>query len=193
MSVLELLKKDRSYRGFDESYHFTREQLLRYVDAARYCASSVNRQPLKYYIAYEKEEVKKIQDQTRWARALPQLTLPHPGKCPTAFIVICQDTDLDDNLARYQRDLGITAEAILLMAVEEGLGGCMIGNFTPGSLAQVLELPKHLRPMLVVALGKPDEKIVLTEADRDGDTNYYRDENDVHYVPKRKLEDIVIN
>ena len=46
--------------------------------------------------------------------------------------------------------------------------------------------------MLVIALGKPAETIILTEVGEDGNTAYYRDENDVHYVPKRKLEDIII-
>ena len=46
--------------------------------------------------------------------------------------------------------------------------------------------------MLIVAFGKPDETIVLTELEEGGSVNYYRDEDDVHYVPKRKLEDIII-
>ena len=40
--------------------------------------------------------------------------------------------------------------------------------------------------------GKPDEKIVLTEVSSGESIKYYRDDQDVHYVPKRKLEDIVI-
>lgn len=48
-------------------------------------------------------------------------------------------------------------------------------------------------PVLIVAIGKPDETIVLTDVKEDGDINYYRDENDVHYVPKRSLEDLIIN
>lgn len=193
MTVLELLKKDRSYRGYDESYRFTEEQLLRYVEATRYCAASVNRQPLKYFVACQPGDVATVQSQTRWARALPDMQLPHPGHCPTAFIVICQDTDIDANLQRYQKDVGIVAEAMLLMATEEGLGGSMIGNFTAGELKKAIDLAENLQPLLVVAFGKPDEKIVLTEVPEDGNINYYRDENDVHYVPKRSLDDIVIS
>ena len=69
----------------------------------------------------------------------------------------------------------------------------MIGNFNPAKISKALELPENLVPMLIVAFGKPDEKIVLTEIDEGESTNYYRDKNDVHYVPKRKLEDIVID
>lgn len=37
-----------------------------------------------------------------------------------------------------------------------------------------------------------NEKVVLTEIEDGESTKYYRDENDVHYVPKRKLKDIII-
>lgn len=183
---------NRSYRGYDETYRFTKEQLLGYVDLTRFTASSVNAQPLKYHIAYEKEEVDLIQSMTKWARALPEMTLPHDGMHPTGFIVICQDTDISPNLARYQKDIGIVAQTILLAACEEKLGGCMIGNFVPEEVKEKLGFAENLQPMLIIALGKPDEKIVITEIESGDSIKYYRDENDVHYVPKRKLGDIII-
>ena len=182
----ELLKQNRSYRRFDESRKITREELEDLVDCTRYTPSSVNMQPFKYYLACEPETVAKIQPLTKWARALPQMTLPHPGHCPTAFIVICQDSEIDPNLSRYMKDVGIVAQTMLLAAVEQGLGGCMIGNFTAGEVSQALGLKENYHPLLVVAFGKPQEKIVLTEVPENGDTNYYRDENDVHYVPEAK-------
>ena len=191
--VKDLIIKNRSYRGYDESYTFTRAQLMEYVDGARFCASSVNFQPLKYYIAWDKIDVDRIQSRIKWARQLPQIRLPHPGMCPTGFIVICQDRTISDNLDRFMKDVGIVAQSILLMAVEEGLGGCMIGNFDPEDIREGLGLPEHLYPMLVVALGKPAETIILTDVGENGQTAYYRDENDVHYVPKRSLGELLIN
>ena len=189
--LIDLVKQNRSYRGYDHSRTVTREELLRLVKAARLCPSSVNVQPLKYFLAYTPEIVAAIQSQTKWAKGLPELTLPHPGKEPTAFIVICQDTDIDPNLARFQRDVGIVAQTMLLTAVEMGLGGCMIGNFNAGQLHDAIGLAEPIRPLLVVAIGKPDEEIILTDV-IDGSTAYYRDEQDRHYVPKRRLEDLVM-
>ena len=191
--VKDLIIKNRSYRGYDESYTFTEDQLKNYVDGARFVASSVNIQPLKYFIAWKKEDVDKIQTRIKWAKQLPQVTLPHPGMCPTGFVVICQDTNISDNLTRFMKDVGIAAQSMLLMAVEEGLGGCMIGNFRPDEIKEGLGLAENLHPLLVVALGKPAETIVLTDVGKDGKTAYYRDENDVHYVPKRSLEELLIN
>ena len=188
----DLVKANRSYRGYNEARRITKEELMDFVDHARLCPSSVNGQPFRYYIAWEKEEVDRIQKLTRWARALPQMTLPHPGMCPTAFIIICQDTNIGDNLMRYQKDVGIVAQTMLLAAAEKGLGGCMIGNFTAGEVKEELGLSDNLAPLLVVAFGEPGETIVLTEIEEGESTNYYRDEKDVHYVPKRKLEDIIL-
>ena len=191
--IKDLIIKNRSYRGYDENYSFTKEQLVNYVDGARFCASSLNIQPLKYYIAWEKADVHKIRNRIMWARQLPQITLPHPGKQPTAFIIICQDKDISASQNLFMKDVGIVAQSMLLMAAEEDLGGCMIGSFDGVKLREDLGIPDHLQPMLLVALGKPAETIVLTEVGEDGKTAYYRDENDIHYVPKRKLEDLLIN
>lgn len=189
----DLVKRNRSYRGFDESRRVTREELLEMVDCARLAASSVNQQPLKYYLAWEKEEVDCIQALTKWARQLPEMVLPHPGMCPTAFIIICQDLRIHESLARFQKDVGIAAQTILLSAAEMDLGGCMIGNFTAGSVKEELSLPEYLAPLLIVAVGKPAEQVVLTEIEDGESTAYYRDAQDVHYVPKRKLSDIVLS
>lgn len=191
-TIKEIVKKSRSYRGYDETRRITRQELLELVDCARFAPSSVNRQPFKYLLAYTQEDLDKIQPLTGWARALPGMRLPHPGKRPTAFIVICQETAWDAELGRYIRDVGIVAQTMLLAAVEQGLGGIMIGNFSPERIAKALELPEHIVPMLIIALGKPDEQIVLTEIEDGESIQYYRDEQDIHYVPKRKLEDIIL-
>ena len=188
----DLILKNRSYRGYDESRLVTREELLDCIDCARLSASSVNRQPFKYYLACTKEATGKIQPLTGWARAWPGKGLPYPGHRPTAFVVICQNTLWDADLTRYRTDVGIVAQSMLLCAVEKGLGGIMIGNFSPAKLIEALSLPAHIVPLLIVAFGKPDETVVLTEAAAGEPLKYYRDGNDVHYVPKRKLEDIVL-
>lgn len=188
----DLVKLNRSYRGYDETYVMTKEVLLDLVDCARLSPSSVNAQPFKYFLAFEKETVRKIQSLTKWARALPDMELPHKGMCPTGFIVICQDLNIGESLARYQKDVGIVAQTILLAATEKELGGCMIGNFGAELVKEALELDEHLMPVLIIALGKPNEQIVLKDIETGEETAYYRDENDVHYVPKRKLSDIII-
>ena len=187
----DLLLKNRSYRGYDETRAVTREELVDLVEHARLTPSSVNKQALKYYLACEREKTNQIQPLTAWAKALKK-EVPYEGHCPRAFIVICQDTAISTALEAYQKDVGIVAQTMLLRAAELGLGGCMIGSFEKGALKELLQLPAQIEPMLVLAIGKPDEAVLLTEVGPDGSTDYYRDENDRHYVPKRTLNDILL-
>lgn len=189
----DLVIKNRSFRGYDESRAVTRAELLELVDCARLAPSSVNAQPFQYYLADEKTTVEKIQPLTRWAGALPDLELPHPGMRPPAFIVICRDLRIGGSQSGYQKDVGIAAQTMLLAAAEKELGGCMIGSFDAGAVSSVLGLEEHFAPVLIVAVGKPAEQVVLTEAAPGGSTTYYRDDQDIHYVPKRRLDDIIIN
>ncbi len=189
--LTDLLMNNRSYRGYDHSRSVAKDELVSLIEAARLCPSSGNIQPLKYYLAYEAANVAVIQAETKWARGLPEMVLPHPGKEPTAFIVICQDTDVDSNLSRFQCDVGIVAQTMLLRATEMGLGGCMIGSFSAGLVHDALTLAESIKPLLIIAIGKPDEEVILTDA-KDGNTAYYRDEADRHYVPKRTLTDMII-
>ena len=192
MTFREMVEKNRSWRGFDESRIITREELLELADCARLTASGANRQPLRYDLIEQKEDVKAVLALTRWAAALPERHLPDPGKGPTAFVVLLQETEWVREAAACQRDVGIAAQTLLLAAVEKGLGGLMIGNFDWAALAAERRYPEHLVPQLVIALGKPAETIVLTEVGPDGSTAYWRDDQDVHYVPKRRLEDVVV-
>ena len=189
----DLVIKNRSYRGYDETRKVTREELLEFVNLTRYTASSVNAQPLKYHIACDPEEAAAIQKLTKWAAGLPQLDLPYPGTEPTGFVVICQDEGINASSTMFLRDIGAAAQTMLLAAVEKGLGGCMIGNFNKNELKALLHLPEKVEPNLIVAFGKPSEQVVLTDVGADGSTRYYRDETGtVHYVPKRALKDILL-
>lgn len=190
--LIDLLKKNRSYRGYDDSFRIDRSMLKELIDCTRYTASSVNIQPLKYFAASEPETVALIQPLTHWAGKLKELHLPREGHRPTAFIVICQDMSVNDSPTMFQRDIGIAAQTILLAATEKGLGGCMIGSFEKNALKKALSLPEQIEPMMVLAIGKPDETVLLTEVGPGGSTDYYRDENDVHFVPKRALKDILL-
>ena len=187
MSFYDIVLKNRSYRAFDESRVITRDELEYLVSLARVTPSAVNKQPLKYFLSCDKETNEKILPNTAWAGLLPEVKLPPEGHAPMAYIVICVDQDI---LKSAEKDVGIVAQTMLLGAAEMGLGGCMIGAFKQ-ELHAALELADNLKIALVVALGKPDEEIKIV--DIAGDTAYYRDENDTHIVPKRTMEELIIN
>ena len=191
MEFYDLVRQNRSYRGFDERREISWKELTELVDCARMTPSGANRQPLKYDLVHDRGQVAQVLKMTRWAAALPERHLPDPGKGPTAFVILLQETEWARNEAACQRDVGIVAQTLLLAAVEKDLGGLMIGNFDREGLKRIRRYPDHLVPQLVIALGKPAERIILTEVGEDGNTSYFRDAEDVHYVPKRRLQDVI--
>ena len=192
MEFRELVLKNRSYRGYDGACPVSKEDLLGLVDLARFTPSAMNRQELKFCVVCDKEMAGKIISLSAWAQRLKEKKLPLPGKEPAGFIVVCRDKDILASLELSLIDAGIAAQTILLGAVERGLGGCINASFNKEELTALLSLPENVEPVLLLAIGKPDEKIVLTCAAPNGDTAYWRDENDVHHVPKRSLEDIIL-
>jgi len=187
----DLVMKNRSYRGFDESVAISEETLREFVALARITPSSTNLQPIKYLLSWTRETNDKIFPYTRWAGKLSHLKLPREGHHPTAYIVLCIDTKLAPNTLPFYRDIGIVAQTMLLAAAEKGLGGIMIGSFDKEAIRREFALADHLEPNLVIALGQPDEFIMLENA-KNGDVSYYRDEYDNHHVPKRPLDELII-
>ena len=190
---LDLVKQARSHRGFRQDRKVTRQELEHLVECARFTPAARNDQVLKYYLAEKPETVAAIQPLTKWAGALAELHLPRKGAEPVAYIVICLDGSLAENPTPYQRDVGIVAQTMLLAAAEMGLNGCMIGSFAAGELREKLGLPEAIKPQLLLALGEGTDRIVMTDVGKDGSTTYYRDAEDTHYVPKRTLEQLILN
>ena len=188
----DLLTRARSYRSFDESLPVSRERLLSWIELTRLCPSSINLQMLKIRPVTEQKECQDMLSATRWAGKLKDVTLPPKGHAPTAYAVICADTQVIASAEQFQKDVGILAQTLLLAAVEDGFGGCMIGSFSKETVTDLLGLPEHLPPQLVIALGKPDERVETVPLPENGDTSYYR-ENGVHYVPKRSLDELIIS
>jgi len=187
----ELVNKCRSYRRFDGSVSISRGELLELVDLARMTASTGNSQALKYYISCDKETNEKVFSTLKWAAALPDWNGPEEGERPSAYIVILCDQRLGRNKLW---DDGITAQTMMLGAVEKGYGGCMFGSVDRARLLELLGLsPEEYSVDLVLALGKPLEEVRIVPVPENGDVSYYRDENQVHYVPKRSLEEVILN
>lgn len=190
--IKDLIKKNRSVRGYDNSRDVTIEELREMVDCARLSASSVNMQPLKYILVNTVDGKARVLKQVSFAAKLSTLKLPHRGSEPMAYIVICQDEQISKSETGFLRDVGIAAQSITLAATELGLGACMLGYFSPDKLRQALDLSENLKPQLVISLGKSVEDIRIVDIEEGESTDYYRDEAGIHYVPKRKLDDLII-
>ena len=184
----ELVRDNRSCRRFDNSHKISTDTLKGLVDLARNCASAANKQPLKFIICRDEKKNAEIYACLGWAAYLKDWPGPEKPEQPSAYVVIMGDHTVSDN---FWCDHGIAAQTILLGARTMGLGGLMFGAINIKKLKNHLNIPDHLEVKLVVALGKPVEEIRIDEVGEDGDIKYWRDENQVHHVPKRKLADLI--
>lgn len=185
----DLVLKNRSYRRFDESHTISRESLVKLISLARCTASAGNRQPLKYLLSSDPETNDRVFSCLAWAGYLKDWDGPAPGERPSAYITIL----LDQTIAKDPMcDDGIAAQTILLGAVEAGLGGCIIASIQRERLRRELEIPENLGIRLVLALGKPAERVVLEDIDPGGDIRYWRDEEGTHHVPKRMVDALIV-
>jgi nitroreductase len=187
--IQDLILKNRSYRRFHEEVDIKLETLKELVDLARLSASAMNAQPLKFILSCEPQRNALIFPHLAWAAFLKPWPGPAEGERPSAYIVILGNTEIS-RFVDY--DAGIAAQSILLGATEKGLGGCIIANIDREGLRKALEIPPRYEILLVLALGKPKEKVVIETVGSDGDTKYWRDSKGVHHVPKRPLDDIII-
>ena len=181
----QLLVRNRSYRGYDKNRMVSTEELRRIVNVNTRIASARNQQCLRFRLVTA-EERQKILPHIRLGGALPELHLPASGCEPQAFIVVCS-TQPEDRWVDI--DLGISVQSMLLKATEMKLNGICIGAFNAAAITQALSLPYP--PLLIIAIGKGIEDIRLVEISEEESHAYYRN-NNIHYVPKVKLEDLII-
>jgi len=186
----DLVEKNRSYRRFDESRPIERATLVEFVDMARHTPSAANRQPLKFMVSDQPDDNARIFSHLRWAAALSDWSGPAEGERPTGYIIILGDTAISKQV---HWDDAIAAQTILLAATERELGGCMVGSIDREGLRTALGIPGHLEILLVVALGKPAEAVVLHDGESPDTRPYWRDEAGTHHVPKRGLGEVLLD
>jgi nitroreductase len=188
--IKELVMKNRSYRRFDESIAIGKELLRELVDLARQTASAANRQPLKYFLSCDRQVNAVIFENLAWAGYLPEWPGPAEGERPSAYILLLGDKDISSS---YDYDNGIAAQTILLGAADNGLGGCMIASVQRAKLREKLNIPERYEILLAIALGKPVETVIIENVKADGDIKYWHDSQGRHHVPKRSLDEVIIN
>jgi len=189
MMMKDLVLKNRSCRRFHENVSMSMETLKELVDLARLSATGGNMQPLKFMVSCDASRNALIFPHLGWAAYLKDWSGPAEGERPAAYIVILGDKRIKPS---FGCDHGIAAQSILLGATEKGLGGCIIATIQRPVLSQALAIPDHFEVLLVLALGKPKETVVLEPIGPAGDIKYWRDAQGVHHVPKRALDELIV-
>lgn len=182
----QLLIRNRSHRCYDTQRLVTKDELRRIVNVNTRIPSARNQQCLRFRLVTH-EESHCVLPHIKLGGALPDLHLPAQGSEPHAFIVVCSTIPED---RWVDIDLGISAQSMLLKAAEMHLNGICIGAFHVEHIKEALHL--SLSPLLIMAIGKGTDDIRLTEISETDNHAYYRTEG-VHYVPKVRLEDLILS
>lgn len=190
MDLKELVYKNRTVRRYDQSKEIPMKDLEEMVDLARVSSCAGNNQALKYVIVNHPDMCRVVFDHLKWAASLPDWDGPKQGERPTAYIIAFHDESISKNILW---DLGLAVQNLTLGATEKGYAGCQFASVNRPSLKQALGIEdENLKLLMVLALGVPLEEVILTDIPDSGETVYWRDQNQVHFVPKRKLEEIVL-
>ena len=185
-SLDHLLKANRSYRGYDPAYKVSENTLEKIVAVNMLLPSAKNQQALRFKLVTEKTGAEMVLENIKLGGMLPELHLPFAGTEPKAFIIVCSTVPENKML---HIDAGIAAQSMLLKAVELGYNGLIIGAFNTKKIEEEFDLPYP--PILILAVGKGNEKIELKEISADESHAYYR-EKGTHYVPKVRWEELII-
>lgn len=187
MKLKNLILQNRSYRKFYADEPVSEAVLKSFIDLARQTPSSKNKQPLKYILVTQKKDTDFVFEQLQWAKHLSDWPGPSKAERPPAYIIMLLDTKQNEQALI---DAGISAQTILLGAVERNLGGCIIRTVNRENTRRYFKLPPHLQIIQVIAIGKPKQEIKLVKV-KEGKTEYFLDDTGVHCVPKRDLEDLI--
>ena len=175
--IENLIKNNRSYRIFDESYKISIDMLKEMLNVARFTSSGRNMQTIRFLPITKASQLNIIYENIKWAGYLKDWNGPVEGQRPTAFILFLSDEKIKKSPT---------------FDIEEGLGGCMIGAFNRKNISQDLNLPQNYNIELILALGKPNQNVVIEDIKEGDDIKYWKDEDNTHHVPKIVLDDLIV-
>ena len=86
-------------------------------------------------------------------------------------------------------DVGLAMENMVLVALEEGVGSCVMTGIDKNKIRQLLNIANKYEIAMLLSLGYADESPVIEMAGES--VKRWVDRDGVRHIPKRKLVDII--
>jgi len=154
VDVFEAIRARRSVRRFMRE-PIAPEVLEELLSAAVLAPSAGNAQPWRFIVVRDPQLKEGLV-----AAAYGQSFL---GEAPVV-IVVCADLERARRAYRERgetlyclQDTAAAVQNLLLAATAKGLGTCWVGAFDEGRVAELLGLPRGLRPVALIPVGRPAE------------------------------------
>ena len=188
MNVYDAIMKRRTIRKFSQK-KLAKEQLVKLADCARMAAFGANMQPLKFAVIDDKKTLDAMFPSIKWAGYLAD-GAPKENERPVAYIAILGDNTIKPNGA-FETEAGAAVTTMMLAAEEDGIASCWLGAIDRDALSDLLKIPEKLSLLYLLALGFPAQESKAVEM-TDGDVKYFVDADGVVNVPKRGLDEVLI-
>ncbi|HHW71027.1 MAG TPA: nitroreductase family protein [Clostridiales bacterium] len=147
--VLDIFYRRRSIRKFKQGVNISDEQMDIILKAAMAAPSANNRQPWYFIVVDDRDKMLEI------TKHHPYSNMLHTA---SACIVVVGDTSTD----YWVQDCSAATENMLLAIANIDLGGVWLGIYPRkervDALREIFNIPEHMTPLCVVAVGVPDEK-----------------------------------
>ncbi|MFW5797779.1 MAG: nitroreductase family protein, partial [Spirochaetota bacterium] len=153
MALLPEIEKRASIRSFTND-PIADAELERVMEAGRLAPSAKNRQAWRFIVIRKPELREKIQD-----AAFGQ---EYVGQAP-AIIALCTtnvEYKMPNGQLSYPIDLGIACSFMMLQAVHEELGTCIVTTFREEDVKSLLTVPYTMRVVMLLLVGHPAEQPV---------------------------------
>jgi len=151
MNVLEAIGKRRSIRNYQDR-EVEEDKLSEILEAARQAPSASNRQEWRFVVVRDKATKAKLCQAAKGQGFVNEAPI---------VIACCAQTDnhiMTCGQACYAIDLAIAIDHMTLTAVELGLGSCWIGAFYEEEVKKILDIPRQIRVVEMLALGYPAQE-----------------------------------
>jgi len=152
MDFLELAKKRFSARAYTSEP--VKDEDLQYIlEAARIAPSANNKQPWKFIVIREKENLEAVYRlyHREWFR-----------QAPLVIVVLGDHSESwersQDGKKHTDIDVAIAIDHLTLAAAERGLATCWICNFYVQATREYFRLPPHLEPIAFIPVGYPAQQ-----------------------------------
>lgn len=157
-TFMELVKRRKSVRSFLPK-PIAKEDIDDILEAGRLAPSSQNRQPWRYIVFTDREEIKALAKHT----GLLGLSNFFIKDAP-CVIILC--AEMKDNLRvngmdYFLVDCAISFHQMVLLATSKGIGSCWMAAFSQKLLHRYLKLPKSWKVVAMSPFGYEDENTRL--------------------------------
>lgn len=162
MDFWDVVMGRRSVRSF-RARPVEEELVRRIIEAARWAPSGGNCQPWRFWGVFDSEGREALVKCTFYGNDPDNPPQTWMREAPV-LILVCSDAR--QSMQKYDhwgrdflvaQDCSAAVENMLLAAVALGLGGCWVGGLKTRDVREKFDLPAHVEPFCVVAIGYPKE------------------------------------